>query len=631
MNRFTENEPKKRIDPFSWTCVDGLGRVLSCEGDVRPAREDRFTVLFYWPCHGFWPQIRYARNIATRWNAADEETRQAARNDYHHPLWDTPCEALNSWYWDESIFGYYNTYDPYVIRKHAELLADAGVDMIVFDCCVGLRTTASYHTIFQGFSAARRDGVNAPKVGFILPMGNAPQDHDFLITLYNEIYSKGLYEDCWFYLEDENGIQKPLIFAWKDNLDPNDPYESEIRDFFTYRKMDAYSWRNGDEWDIIATKDVDAAQFKNGTLDVVGDKEQILCGWLNPYPQTKYWYVDDGKLILDNIPVGVAQNVDMKRYAPTPMNGNNVAGRNYTYGEYSYTYKKQDKMVTVTPDMEDAVLYGLNFQQQWDYALDADPRFVFITGWNEWTVGRYEEFCGVLNSFPDQFNEEFSRDCEPSKGKLKDHYYYQLAENIRRFKGVSVCPPKRVQKTIDITGDLSSWDEIDSFDHYVGSTKRRAFNGCIDLFYQCDTMRNDIARAKVAYDDTDIFFYVETVANLTPETDSAWMRLFICTDITGTQPNWEGFNYIVNRTTGMLERSVGGWNWEEVGTIQYNVKGRVLQMVIPRAMLNLADKLPDFHFKWSDNMQEDGNIMDFYVNGDVAPGGRFMFHFSGLK
>jgi len=26
-------------------------------------------------------------------------------------------------------------------------------------------------------------------------------------------------------------------------------------------------------------------------------------------------------------------------------------------------------------------------------------------------------------------------------------------------------------------------------------------------------------------------------------------------------------------------------------------------------------------------MQEDGNIMDFYVNGDVAPSGRFNFHY----
>jgi hypothetical protein len=39
-------------------------------------------------------------------------------------------------------------------------------------------------------------------------------------------------------------------------------------------------------------------------------------------------------------------------------------------------------------------------------------------------------------------------------------------------------------------------------------------------------------------------------------------------------------------------------------------------------MPNDADQL-NFEFKWSDNMQEDDNIMDFYANGDVAPGRRF--------
>ena len=34
-----------------------------------------------------------------------------------------------------------------------------------------------------------------------------------------------------------------------------------------------------------------------------------------------------------------------------------------------------------------------------------------------------------------------------------------------------------------------------------------------------------------------------------------------------------------------------------------------------------------FDFKLSDNMQTDGDIMDFYKSGDVAPGGRFMFMF----
>ena len=34
-------------------------------------------------------------------------------------------------------------------------------------------------------------------------------------------------------------------------------------------------------------------------------------------------------------------------------------------------------------------------------------------------------------------------------------------------------------------------------------------------------------------------------------------------------------------------------------------------------------------FKWADNMQEEGNIADFLVNGDVAPLGRFNYVLKG--
>jgi len=37
------------------------------------------------------------------------------------------------------------------------------------------------------------------------------------------------------------------------------------------------------------------------------------------------------------------------------------------------------------------------------------------------------------------------------------------------------------------------------------------------------------------------------------------------------------------------------------------------------------------NFKWSDNMQNEGDIMDFYVNGDVAPGGRFKYQYASYE
>ena len=33
-------------------------------------------------------------------------------------------------------------------------------------------------------------------------------------------------------------------------------------------------------------------------------------------------------------------------------------------------------------------------------------------------------------------------------------------------------------------------------------------------------------------------------------------------------------------------------------------------------------------FKWADNLQQPGEVMDFYLSGDVAPEGRFNYRYS---
>ncbi len=36
----------------------------------------------------------------------------------------------------------------------------------------------------------------------------------------------------------------------------------------------------------------------------------------------------------------------------------------------------------------------------------------------------------------------------------------------------------------------------------------------------------------------------------------------------------------------------------------------------------------DFEFKWNDNMQAPGDVLDFYISGDTAPGGRFNYRYT---
>ena len=307
-----------------------------------------------------------------------------------------------------------------------------------------------------------------------------------------------------------------------------------------------------------------------------------------------------------------------------------MQGRAFTGGYFSYSYIYGGEEITVDSNTENAFLYGLNFQQQWDYAIEKDPELIFVTGFNEWIAGRFENWLGTENAFPDQFSPAYSRDIEPCAGVLKDHYYYQLVENVRRFKGADTVPAADEKTTIDIHGDVAQWDAIKcTYDHYEGG-KNRDSAGWKGYHYTNNTFRNDIVQAKAAYDDENIYFYVRTTEKLSPETDPDWMRLFIDTDTTGISPNWEGFEFILNRTNPQNGRMtldrVTADGFETVCEADYSIKSNVLQVSIPLAALHFEQEGIRFGFKWTDNTPMT-DALAFYQDGDCAPGGRFTFVF----
>ena len=586
------------VNPDTWVATDGLGRTLPTYEEAGEKNQEKFVGLFYWTWHYHHSQNRPARNV-TEMLSKDP----GAVRDFDNPVWTDDGDGIPH-YWNEPLFGYYTNVDEYVVRKHAEMIADAGVDVIIFDCTNGTEVWEDgYETLFKIFEEARVEGVNVPQVAFMLPFNAGEDPNTSLHNLYNNIYSKGRYKDLWFFWDG-----KPFIMADSAALDSEKTDEKEILDFFTFRRNEPGYF----------------------TDDNYMSEENW--GWCSDYPQTKY-----GKTLFggtEQMCVSVAQNAaDGELVA---MNsGGNVQGRSFTHGDYSYTYQKGEEIVTVDSSVENSLLYGLNFQQQWDYAIECDPEFIFVTGWNEWLAGRWREWQGTENAFPDQFSDEYSRDIEPAKGILKDHYYYQLVANVRRFKGMD--KPSLTAKsgtTIDILGEDSQWDNItNSYNHYINSTRKRNADSWQGVHYESDTMRNDFKNVKVTYDTDNVYFRIETVDDITPYTDQAWMRLFIDTDSTGKVSSWEGFEYVINRENAtesqvVIEKSKGGWSFEKTGVGEYVVNKNIMYLQIPLSALGLEDRENvSFNFKLSDNMQTDGDILDFYQNGDVAPGGRFMFEF----
>lgn len=94
---------------------------------------------------------------------------------------------------------------------------------------------------------------------------------------------------------------------------------------------------------------------------------------------------------------------------------------------------------------------------------------------------------------------------------------------------------------------------------------------------------------------------------------------------------WEGYDFAINRNTSYdeyasVEKCDGNkWNWKNIGSAKIKVFDKELVISIPRKLVGAKGKSLNFEFKWSDNMQEEGNPMDFYVNGDVAPSARFNY------
>lgn len=566
-----------------WAAEDALGRQL-CDYETAGDKDSgKFVAMFYWTWHqGNEDTTREVKNITEIVRKYPE-----AMKDYNHPAWGRKKPGF--FYWEQPLLGYYRTTDPWVLRKHAEMLADAGIDAVFFDCTNGSITWEdSYEALMKTWDQAQKDGVNVPKIAFMLPFGPVPHGLESLRQLYRDVYKPGRYKDLWFIWKG-----KPCIMGYPDLLSDSEE-DQKIEAFFTFRP---------------------------GQPDYVnGPSRNDQWGWLENYPQHGYVKGEDGKF--EQVTVGVAQNA-------SPETDGHCSAFNLP-GSFGRNFSQRNGF----DPRVDGYLYGWNFMEQWDRAFELDPELVFITGWNEYIAGQWlpkDGWTGDPFSFVDQFDWERSRDIEPNKGwgDKGDVYYLQLIDQVRKFKGMSLPESVSAAKTIKI-GKANEWHDVyPTYTHYKGNTFHRDHRGRGNQYYKNNTGRNDIIEAKVARDEQNMYFYVKTAAALTPKTDRNWMLLFIDTD-RDKSTGWNGYDFVVNRINPgknvIVEKNIGNrWEWMKVDETKYSVKADVLELEIPRSILQLNDKDIDIEFKWNDNMQENGDIMDFYVNGDTAPGGRFNF------
>ena len=587
------------VMPDTWVFTDGLGRVSLTNAEVGDLKEDKTLATFYWTWH-----VDLSFNEPFN-NTAFTTEHPEAINDYYHEGWPTSGTAF---FWNEPLFGYYRTDDEWVLRKHAEMLTNAGIDVIFTDNTNGNYTwKSSYTPLYETWSQMQQNGMNTPKVSFMLPFGPTSGSLEQLESLYLDVYRSDKYHSLWYYLDG-----KPMLMAHSSNLNAQSGLDTEIKSFFTFR----------------------AGQPSY----VVKNTQKETWGWLSTYPQATYFVTTKDKKQgnWEQISVGVAINHSYVTDSMVAMNHPDAMGRSYT----SAGYRTE----------ADAKLWGYQLAEQFAYAIEQNPKVIFVTGWNEWTAGRNENWSDTPNGFPDQFDDEHSRDIEPSKGDLKDHYYYQLVNASRQFQGARPIPTPSAAQSIDLGAGAEQWSTAAPYyAAYIGNTGNRDHKGYGSTYYTEFSGRNDIIGARVARDEEYVYFYVECNDDITPYTDPLWMVLYIDSD--QQNQGWETFEYVLNKTSptateAVLERFTGnGYQTEVVGTVRYTVHGQYMQVAVPKSMLNLQGYDFTINFAWTDNVHDaadtgtktadgawvystfTGDILDFYTSGDVAPGMRFKFSY----
>ena len=584
------NDPKKVtpvpddkiIDNWSdtWTATNAYGLRLADFEETGGIKEGNHEVgMFYHNWHVHDTQAYIASEII----AAHPE----AKDEYSNGAWPASGPA----WWAEPVYGFYDDTDYWHYRKSAELMADAGVDVVFLDYTNGDAIYAkALDVMMRAYHDAREAGVDVPKISGYLQMGSTLQSRwRMLKALYFNLCYNEYYSDLWYYWED-----KPLLIqnGYKENISAADQSDTrevelarEIVNFFTFRQTgDRHLGNPG----------------KNGYWH-----------WLVNYPQPKWGVTAGGRTECMNL--GMAIN-ESYLYGSTRTG---VFSEDFTKGK-SYTEAFGEDY------RPGAVHEGYFFREQASRVLDIDPEFCFIDGWNEYNTERAMNYSDVPNAFIDLFDDDKSRDFEPSKSAVGDDYYNLLVDFIRKYKGVRPAPVASAETVIDLNGGEAQWANVlPEYINDYGAYERDALGykkyGTDENYVYKTEVVNSVSRAKVARDADNLYFYAVCESDINMR-DSDSMNLYINSD-RNYPTGWEGYDYVI--AGGKVYKFTdGSFDKTEVGTAEYAVSGKTVTVKVPKALIGYNTEL---EFKWTDNIDAAGDLLLFYTEGNAAPVGRYNY------
>lgn len=577
---------------YSLSGTDALGRNFSAVGG---AKSEKYVGLFYFLWIG---QER------TKQTGIYDNTKLLAElgEDYWaaYGTFESPADQYH--FWGEPLFGYYNSSDPWVMRRHIEMLTMAGVDFLVFDTTNQFTFNQVWQVLFPIMEEFAAQGFAVPKIAFYTNTDSTTRIEE----LYRELYQPGLYKSLWFAPQG-----KPLIIG--KNVSQ---LSAEIRAFFDFRSS---------LWPGQA-----AADDSFPWIDF-SDRQSV-------YPK-------------GGATGGSIMNVSVSQHSGWPFSDSVQYKDVLSASGVPYYHTNRGRGYTVASGINDPskIAEGANFEEQWTNALSEDPSTVFVTGWNEWIAVKFYEDITVSTGVPsrvgiddrrvflvDTINQEFSRDIEPMKGGHGDNYYMQFVRNIRAYKGEGTLSASVSAYTVDVSGSIKQWESVKTgYRDFAGdAVARNAKDAANKATYTDNSNRNDIVELRVAEDAENYYFLIACADEITvfEQGDMSWMNLLV--GINGSEAAaFEGYQYVINRSPSSgetsVERSKGGYAWETIGSAKYSLQGKYLQIALPKALLDVRSG-GTLLLKVTDHITSPSDIMDYYVSGDSAPIGRLSYTYRGL-
>lgn len=568
----------QNIDVHSdtWVCNDGLNRVVasSDRGVTRTKIDSTCSVgIFYYIWHG-------------QHGAEIKDITRLLEKDPDNPAWG----SAGQFHWGgKPALGYYEGGDKFIVAKHMQMLVDAGVDFYFFDVTNAYTYDAQVQVVMNEIDRRTKLGLKSPKLVFCTHSSTV----NTVTSLYNKWYVNTKYDKYWWCW---NG--KPLILV---NASEAKGLPEHIKNHFTMRHC--WAWEEGeDKWP-----------------------------WLAYYPQQLNYSKETGKKVNEQMTVATAMHPCSK------------IGKSY-HGGSQPNVDKYGLNKTQTPK-------GLFFQEQLNQAISKHPKVLMLTQWNEWMAQRFIVDSNSLNLtrpgamqkvgetyFVDVYNQEFNRDIEPSSEPLiRDNYYMQMVSYLRKYRGVHTIPEPTECRSIDMEAGFDQWQDIqpeflDEPGDVVYTSSSAQKSSCLKR------KSNDIVSVKVAKDKEYIYFYAKVNGSrintyYSANSTESWMSVLINTDLVYNN-GWEGYDYTISRDKSqyfLYKYDKENAKWEKGSEVQMIKEGTEMMYAVKRIDLKLTEDV-DFDFKWVDNTPALTNeILDFIVNGDCAPNGRFNYRYKGSK